>query len=174
MTTIKPLKLGNKILLERAKEITDFNSSLLDSVIQNMQETMAEYKGVGLAAPQIGISQRIIMFGFGQSARYPNEKPVPFTVLINPEFKPLDQEMKEGWEGCLSVPGLRCLVSRYNNIEYSGYDWEKQKEVRFKAAGFHARIIQHEIDHLDGILFPFRTDNIRSLSFEDELDFMKS
>lgn len=170
MPIVTPLKMGNKILLQIAEQVNDYNDESLNTIIQDMKDTMDYYKGVGIAAPQIGVSKRIIMYGFDKNPRYLNEKPVPFRILCNPEYIPLDNDQEEGWEGCLSVPGLRCLVSRFKNIAYKGYDFNKKEIVNIEASGFHARVIQHEIDHLDGMLFPFRTDNIKSLSFEDELN----
>ena len=133
-----------------------------------MKDTMLEEGGVGIAAPQIGCNKRVIIFGFEENSRYPNEKSVPFTILINPAYKILSNEMVDAWEGCLSVPGLRGLVPRYNQIEYSGYDPEGNLITRI-AEGFHARVVQHEYDHLDGILFPQRLKDLKYFGFEDEL-----
>lgn len=140
----------------------------LTDLLQDMLDTMKEKGGVGIAAPQIGCNKRVIMFGFEKSQRYPKEKPVPFTILINPVLKILSTDMNDGWEGCLSVPGLRGLVSRYNKIAYCGFD-PQGKRIEGIAQGFHARIIQHECDHLDGILFPQRLQDLRFFGFEDEL-----
>jgi peptide deformylase len=129
---------------------------------------MKQEGGVGIAAPQIGVNKRMVIFGFESSARYPNEKPVPFTVLINPVIEYLSDETADGWEGCLSVPGLRGLVPRFRHIRYSGFDLEGNAFTR-EADGFHARIVQHECDHLDGILFPQRIKDMRFFGFEDEL-----
>ena len=123
---------------------------------------------MGIAAPQIGCNQRVIIFGFEKNQRYPTEKPVPFTVLINPTISVLTNDMVDGLEGCLSVPGLRGLVPRYHQIEYSGYDLDGRLITRV-AEGFHARIVQHECDHLDGVLFPERIKDLRFFGFEDEL-----
>lgn len=161
--------MGNKQLLEQSELILDFNDASLPIVIQDMCDTMQAFAGVGIAAPQIGVNKRLIIFGFDTNPRYPNRAAIPFTILINPIFIPIDQHKQEDWEGCLSVPGLRCLVERYQNIEYSGYDFVSKKEIKKEVSGFHARVIQHEVDHLDGILFPMRTNNIKSLSFESEL-----
>lgn len=169
------VKMGNKQLSTPsiAIECTG-NSVRIDSdilhLIQDMQDTMKEKGGAGIAAPQIGCNKRIIMFGFEKNTRYPDEKPIPFTILINPTIKFLTDELVDGWEGCLSVPGLRGLVSRYNKIEYSGYDVEG-KLISRVVEGFHARIVQHEYDHLDGILFPQRLKDLRYFGFEDELGF---
>lgn len=166
----KILKLGNEKLSQPSAPIEQPFESIknLNSLINDMKDTMYEKGGVGIAAPQIGSNTRIIMFGFDKSNRYPNEKSVPFTILINPKIKILTDELVDGWEGCLSVPGLRGLVSRYNEIEYSGYN-ENGFFISRKAEGFHARVVQHECDHLDGILFPQKLKDIRHFGFEDEL-----
>ena len=168
----KPVvKMGNKQLATPSDIIMDLDKSLPDilMLIQDMKDTMEERGGVGIAAPQIGCNKRVIMFGFEKNKRYPHEKPVPLTVLINPVIHILSNEMVDGWEGCLSVPGLRGLVSRYNRIEYSGYDEQGHLITRI-AEGFHARVLQHECDHLDGVLFPQRLKDLRLFGFEDELN----
>ncbi|WED43563.1 peptide deformylase [Legionella cardiaca] len=175
MPSRRVLKMGNRQLASPSKPLENFaregrSYPGLNELLQDMLATMKEKGGVGIAAPQIGCSQRVIMFGFEKSARYPNERPVPFTILINPIIKILSQEMNDGWEGCLSVPGLRGLVSRYNKIEYSGYDPDG-KPISRVVEGFHARIVQHEYDHLDGILFPQRLKDLQNFGFEDELQF---
>ena len=164
------VKMGNQQLATPSEIIMDLDKSLpkLLMLIQDMKDTMEEYGGVGIAAPQIGCNQRVVMFGFEKNPRYPNEQPLPFTVLINPTINVLSNEMADDWEGCLSVPGLRGLVSRYNHIEYSGYDLEGNLITR-KAEGFHARVLQHECDHLDGILYPQRLKDLRFFGFEEEL-----
>lgn len=168
------LKLGNDKLATPSESI-DFllecENKSLRQVITDMQETMLANKGVGIAAPQIGINKRIIMFGFDKNERYPNESALPFTILVNPTFKVLSEKLSDGWEGCLSVPGLRGLVPRFEKIEYSGYDLMTGNFIKRMAEGFHARIIQHECDHLDGILFPQRLKDINSFGFEDELKY---
>ena len=168
------VKMGNQQLATPSEAVIDLDKSLPEvlAIIQDMKDTMLERGGVGIAAPQIGCNKRIIMFGFEISYRYPNAKPVPFTVLINPTFTSLSDEMVDGWEGCLSVPGLRGLVPRYNRIEYSGYDPEGNYVTQV-AEGFHARVVQHEYDHLDGILFPQRIRDLRYFGFEDELDYLR-
>ena len=171
------IKIGNKQLAQPSKFLENFEyygssyPGLLD-LIQDMTDTMTAKGGVGIAAPQIGCNQRVIMFGFEKSERYPNEKPVPFTILINPNIEILSDERNDAWEGCLSVPGLRGLVSRYNKIEYSGFDPEGKPIYRI-AEGFHARVVQHECDHLDGILFPHRLKDLKYFGFEDELQLFK-
>lgn len=162
------MKMGNKQLASPSLAIEDFATANLFELIQDMQDTMKEKGGVGIAAPQIGCNKRVIIFGFERSERYPNEKPVPFTVLINPTYEALSDEITDSWEGCLSVPGLRGLVSRYKKIKYSGFDPEGNLISRI-AENFHARVIQHECDHLDGILFPQRLKDIRLFGFEDEI-----
>ena len=162
------VKLGNQQLATLSLPVTDFLDPALFELIQDMKDTMAEKGGVGIAAPQIGCNLRVIMFGFEKSIRYPNEAPVPFTILINPVIEILSDEMSDGWEGCLSVPGLRGLVPRYQKIKYTGFDLEKNPIERI-VEGFHARIIQHECDHLDGILFPLRIKDMHHFGFEDEI-----
>ncbi len=168
MSTQSIIKMGNKKLATPSLPVKDFLSDELKKLINDMQNTMEEKKGAGLAAPQIGCNLRVIMFGFEKNERYPNEKPIPFTILINPEFEILSDEMVEGWEGCLSVPGLRGLVSRYNKIRYKGFDMKGNPVSRI-AEGFHARVVQHECDHINGILFPERMKNMKCFGFEEEL-----
>jgi len=162
------VKMGNARLAEPSLPVRDFAEPQLQSIISDMLDTMKEEDGVGIAAPQIGYQLRIIIFGFEANPRYPDEKSIPFTVLINPEIEVLTDEMVDGWEGCLSVPGLRGLVPRYTKINYSGYDINGQRIARF-AEGFHARVLQHEYDHLDGILYPMRIKDLRYFGFEEEL-----
>ena len=173
MTIKSVVKMGNKQLATPSEAIIDVSGSLPDilTLVQDMKDTMLERGGVGIAAPQIGCNKRVIMFGFEKNYRYPNATPIPYTVLINPTIKILSDEMVDGWEGCLSVPGLRGLVSRYNRIEYSGYDPEGNIITRL-ADGFHARVVQHEYDHLEGILFPQRIKDLRFFGFEEELDYL--
>jgi peptide deformylase len=164
------VKIGNKQLAtpSAAVSLEQLNSPHFKELIQNMRDTMAEKGGVGIASPQIGCNQRVIMFGFEKSKRYPNEKPVPFTIIVNPNYTILSEEKVDGWEGCLSVPGLRGVISRFNKIEYFGYDLEGQQISRI-AEGFHARVVQHECDHLDGVLFPHKLKDPKLFGFEDEL-----
>lgn len=164
------VKMGNQKLATPSlplKNIFPVHSSI-DQLIHDMFDTMQAEGGVGIAAPQIGCNQRVIMFGFKYNKGYPNESAIPFTVLINPIIKILSEEMEDGWEGCLSVPGLRGLVPRYRQIEYSGYESNGQFISRV-VEGFHARVVQHECDHLDGILYPQRIKDLRHFGFEDEL-----
>ncbi len=162
------LKMGNPALLQVAEPVSDFNTAELDQLVADMFDTMAALEGAGLAAPQIGVSRRIVIFGVEANPRYPEVEPVPTTVLINPLIEVLDQSLEEDWEGCLSVPGLRGRVPRYRRIRYTGFDQQGQAIER-SAAGFHARVVQHECDHLDGILYPQRIRDLRQLGFESEL-----
>lgn len=162
------LRMGDPLLHKCATEITEFNSSELDALIQDMLDTMQAENGAGLAAPQIGISRQLVVFGFDENTRYPQAESVPKTILINPTIKPLDDLMESDWEGCLSVPGLRGLVPRYCNIEYSGFD-QKGALIKVKASGFHARVVQHECDHLNGILYPQRMSDLSKLGYIEEL-----
>lgn len=162
------IKMGNKKLATPSIPVTNFSDGELKELISDMQDTMKEKGGVGIAAPQIGCNLRVVMFGFEYNERYPNEKPVPFTVIINPSIEVLSDETINGWEGCLSVPGLRGLVPRYKKIQYSGYDLEGNSISRI-AEDFHARVVQHEYDHIDGVLFPHRIKDMEFFGFEDAL-----
>jgi peptide deformylase len=162
------LRMGDPRLLARARPMEDFDAPELSSLIEDMQDTMTHLDGAGLAAPQIGVSLRVVIFGFDANPRYPEAPPLPFTVLINPELTPLSDEEEDGWEGCLSVPGLRGMVPRWKRLRYSGLDLSG---VRFEreVEGFHARVVQHECDHLDGILYPMRLKDMRLFGFQDVL-----
>jgi peptide deformylase len=168
MTVKRVLKMGDPLLYRKAEPVPSFNNPELDVLIADMFDTMAALNGAGLAAPQIGISQRVVIFSVESNPRYPEVEPVPTTVLINPVLTPMGDEIEEGWEGCLSVPGLRGLVTRYNNLRYTGFD-QHGKPIDRTVSGFHARVVQHECDHLDGILYPMRLHDIRLLGFEDAL-----
>ncbi|MCA0403176.1 MAG: peptide deformylase [Proteobacteria bacterium] len=164
------IKMGNKKLLTLSMPIESpmkINSET-KLLIGDLIDTMKAENGVGIAAPQIGINKRIIIFGFTENKRYPNKPPIPLTVLINPEVRILSNELVYGWEGCLSVPGLRGLVPRYSQIEYSGFD-EKGQFVKRIVDEFHARVVQHEYDHLNGILYPQRMEDMTYFGYEDEL-----
>ena len=140
---IKPvIRLGTKLLSEPSVAIANFSQQQLEALIKDMQDTMIEKNGVGIAAPQIGVYVRVIMFGFEKNDRYPDKDAVPFTILINPSYAALSDEKEEEWEGCLSIPGLRGLVSRFKKIKYSGYDPQGHLIER-EAEGFHARVVQH-------------------------------
>lgn len=162
------LKMGNPKLFEKSSPITDFDTPELYTVIQDLKDTMQHYKGVGLAAPQIGCQQRIVLFGFDSNPCYPDEKPVPLTVLINPTITPLTDATNEAWEGCLSIPGLRALISRVSSIRYAGFS-PTGDPIEREVHGFHARVVQHEYDHIEGVLFPQKITNFQKFGFEDEL-----
>ncbi len=168
MAVKETLKMGHPLLSQVAQAVTDFNTPELSALVQDMFDTMAALDGAGLAAPQIGVSRRVVIFGVEANPRYPEVEEVPMTVLINPEIEVLEQRQEEGWEGCLSLPGLRGLVPRYVHIRYSGYDPAGKRFAR-EASGFHARVVQHEVDHLDGILYPQRIRDLRNFGFESEL-----
>ena len=158
------LRMGNPTLLERSEEIHDFNTPELNELIQDMKDTMTHLNGAGLAAPQIGELKRVVIFGFDSNERYPEASAVPFTVLINPTIHSLDETMEEGIEGCLSVPGLSGSVPRYNNIRYQGFD-PFGTVIDRVVTGFHARVVQHECDHLNGILYPARIKDFTTFCF---------
>jgi peptide deformylase len=166
---IRPiLKMGDARLLERSKSVDRFGTPELKALIADMRETMIAAQGAGLAAPQIGSGLRVVIFGFEHNQRYPDAEPVPYTELVNPVLTPLTTEMEEGWEGCLSVPGLRGQVPRFTRLRYTGFDPDG-RPIQREASGFHARVVQHEVDHLDGILYPMRIRDLRSLGFTEVL-----
>lgn len=166
---VKPVRrMGDPVLFRVARPVEEFNTPELDELIRDMFDTMAAMEGAGLAAPQIGVSQRVVIFGVDSNVRYPDAESVPMTVLINPEIDILDQQSEAGWEGCLSVPGMRGLVSRPAHIRYRGVD-QYGHAIERTARGFHARVVQHETDHLDGILYPMRIDDLHNFGFEDVL-----
>jgi peptide deformylase len=166
---IRPvLRMGDPRLLEVAAPVTAFNAPALRELLQDMRDTMAHLNGAGLAAPQIGVSQRVVIFGVTANPRYPGIEPVPDTVLINPVLTPLSPDEEEGWEGCLSVPGMRGWVPRFRRLRYRGYD-ENGNVIEREAEGFHARVVQHEVDHLDGILYPRRIRDLTRFGFNDAL-----
>lgn len=167
MSVKEVLKMGHPILQQVAESVIEFNSTYLDSIIANMYDTMASLDGAGLAAPQIGINKRIVIFWVEDNPRYPDIEPIPNTILINPEITVLSDEIQSDWEGCLSVPGLRGLVPRPTRIKYSGFDPFGDSIERI-ADDFHARVVQHEVDHLDGILYPQRMNDLSQLGFEQE------
>ena len=162
------LRMGHPLLLRVAEPVAEFDSPALHALIQDMFDTMAALNGAGLAAPQIGVSQRVVIFGVDANPRYPEAEPVPTTVLINPEIEFLTTDTEDGWEGCLSVPGMRGLVSRCARLRYRGFD-QYGNPIERVAHGFHARVVQHECDHLDGILYPMRLKDMRMFGFEDAL-----
>lgn len=162
------LKMGDARLLRVAQPVRAFDTPELHALVADLFDTMAAAKGAGLAAPQIGVDLQLVIFGFTRNERYPDAPPVPMTVLINPTITPLSDEVAEGWEGCLSVPGLRGLVPRFDRIRYSGADVQGQPIER-EAEGFHARVVQHECDHLIGRLYPTRMDDLTKLGFTSVL-----
>ena len=161
--------MGDPRLLQRSAELSQVPSTTLDALVQDLHDTMASYNGAGLAAPQIGAMQRVVVFGVQTNPRYPDAEPVPDTVLVNPVIEVIDAEIEQGWEGCLSVPGMRGLMPRYRAIRYSGLDAQGERIER-EASGFHARVVQHECDHLDGILYPMRMPDMAAFGFEAELE----
>lgn len=168
MAVQEVIKMGHPLLLTRAKEVESFGTPKLDGLITDMKDTMAARSGAGLAAPQIAVSLRVVIFGISDNPRYPDVDLVPETTLINPEISIIGTERDSAWEGCLSIPHMRGLVPRYTSIRYRGYDVEGNLIER-EAHGFHARVVQHEVDHLDGVLYPFRIEDMKNFGFEDEL-----
>jgi peptide deformylase len=162
------LKMGDPRLLAVSQPVLQFGTPELDSLLTDMRDTMRDLNGAGLAAPQIGVGLRVVIFGFEVNPRYPEADPVPLTVLINPALEPLNDEQEEGWEGCLSVPGMRGLVPRYRDLRYTGVDAAGMPIDR-TVSDFHARVVQHEVDHLDGILYPLRIRDLTQFGFNDAL-----
>ena len=168
MTVRDILKMGDPRLLRVARRVESFDSPELHALVADLFETMEAVQGAGLAAPQIGVDLAVVIFGFGRNQRYPDAPPVPRTVLINPTVKALSGEEEEGWEGCLSVPGLRGVVPRWSRIAYSGWDAAGNRIER-EASGFHARVVQHECDHLIGTLYPMRIRDFSRFGFTEVL-----
>ena len=169
MTVHAILKMGDPRLLRVAQAVTAFDSTELHQLIADMDETMLAANGAGLAAPQIGVDLQVVIFGTGRpNPRYPDAPIVPRTVLINPFITPLDAEEEEGWEGCLSVPGLRGVVPRWRRIRYQGFD-PFGRPIEREAEGFHARVVQHECDHLMGVLYPMRVRDFTRFGFTEVL-----
>ena len=162
------LRMGNPILLKVSEKVKKFDTPEIHELIKDMIETMKDAQGAGLAAPQVGESIQLVIFGVDKNERYPDAEEVPFTVLINPVITPLNQEKEDDWEGCLSVPGMRGVVPRYKTINYKGFD-QYGNEIDRDAEGFHARVVQHECDHLFGILYPSRIENMKLFGFHDEI-----
>ena len=158
------LKMGDPKLLLQARALEVFDSAELQALLDDMRDTMAHLNGAGLAAPQIGVDLQVVMFGVEQNPRYPEAEEIPQTVLINPVLTPLSDELEEDWEGCLSVPGLRGAVPRHVRLRYQGYD-EKGNRIDRSVSGFHARVVQHECDHLMGILYPMRIRDFSKFGF---------
>ncbi|MDP9010767.1 MAG: peptide deformylase [Pseudomonadota bacterium] len=162
------LKMGDPRLLALSEPVGEFATPKLENLLTDMRDTMRHLNGAGLAAPQIGVGLRVVIFGFEENPRYPEADPVPFTVLINPQLTPLDDVQEEGWEGCLSVPGMRGLVPRYRDLRYTGFD-AAGNPIDRTVKDFHARVVQHEVDHLDGILYPRRIRDLTQFGFNDAL-----
>lgn len=162
------LKMGDPRLLEIAAPVQPFDTPDLQTLIDDMFDTMRDAGGVGLAAPQIGVGLQLVIFGFEHSDRYPDAPSVPRTILLNPVVTPLSPDREDGWEGCLSVPGLRGMVPRYRQIRYCGVD-PTGKPIEREAEGFHARVVQHECDHLIGRLYPSRIEDFSKFGFTDVL-----
>jgi peptide deformylase len=162
------LRMGDPRLWTPSVPVTHFDTAELHALLQDLRDTMADANGAGLAAPQIGVGLQVVVFGVEHSARYPDAPPVPYTELVNPVLTPLSPEMEEGWEGCLSVPGLRGMVPRFTSLRYEGFDPRGQRIVR-EVTGFHARVVQHECDHLAGILYPMRMRDFTQFGFTDIL-----
>jgi peptide deformylase len=166
---IKPvLKMGDPRLFQIAHRVEKLETPELDALLQDMQDTMTTLNGAGLAAPQIGISLQVVIFGVEHTPRYPDVECVPFTILINPILTPLTEQMEEDWEGCLSIPGMRGIVPRYTRLRYQGVD-SSGKPIDRIATGFHARVVQHECDHLIGVLYPMRIKDLRKFGYTDTL-----
>lgn len=160
--------MGDPLLRRVADPVATLNTPELHELIADLDETMRALSGAGIAAPQIGVNQRVVIFELQENPRYPHVSPVPYTVLVNPVLTVLDDEQDEGWEGCLSVPGLRGLVPRYRNLRYQGFD-ASGNPIDRTVSGFHARVVQHEVDHLDGVLFPQRVKDMTQFGFEEAL-----
>ena len=162
------LRMGDPRLLARSEEVADVRAPEMEALLADMRDTMRAQNGAGLAAPQIGVGLRVVIFGVERNPRYPDVEPVPYTELINPVLTDLSSEMEEGWEGCLSVPGLRGVVPRHLRLRYKGFD-PQGNVIEREAEGFHARVVQHECDHLDGILYPMRVRDFTRFGFTDIL-----
>jgi peptide deformylase len=160
--------MGEPLLLQMAEPVQSFDTPELHALIRDMRDTMTALDGAGIAAPQIGVSRQVVIFGVDSNPRYPDAEEVPDTVLINPELIPLSQELEEGWEGCLSVPGMRGLVPRHTVLRYTGFD-QYGNAIDRTVSGFHARVVQHECDHLRGILYPMRVRDLRNFGFTEVL-----
>ncbi len=168
MTIKKLLRIGDPVLLQKSEPVEEFNTPELNQLVQDLFDTMEAFDGAGIAAPQIGVLQRVVVFDVKNNPRYPGRDPVPRTILINPTIDYLSQEIVDDWEGCLSVPGMRGLVPRHTHIRYTGYDQYGEKIDR-EVTGFHARVVQHECDHLYGVLYPQRIKDMTQFGYKDEL-----
>lgn len=166
---VKPvLRMGDPRLFAMSRRVDALGTPELDALIGDMRDTMRALNGAGLAAPQIGVDLQVVIFGVDSNPRYPEAEPVPHTVLVNPELEPIGEELEEGWEGCLSVPGMRGLVPRYKRLRYRGVD-QHGNPIDRTVSDFHARVVQHEVDHLLGILYPMRIEDMRNFGFSAEL-----
>ncbi len=171
MTVKTVLRMGEPLLLAKAQPITQFDTPELHDLIADMQDTMRSMDGAGIAAPQIGVSLQVVIFGQKElesrsNPRYPDAEQVPYTVLINPILTPVGDEIEDGWEGCLSVPGLRGVVPRFTRLHYKGFD-QFGNAIDRLVSGFHARVVQHECDHLAGILYPMRINDLTKFGYTD-------
>ena len=163
------LRIGNPFLQKSTKMVNRIDDELREGIIQDMLDTMKAEDGAGIAAPQIGVNMRIVIFGVEHNPRYPDAEAIPMTILINPQITTLTSEVESAWEGCLSVPGFRGLVPRYKSIRYTGRD-ENGGMINREVSGFHARVVQHEVDHLNGILYPEKIKNLRDFGMLEELE----
>jgi len=168
MTGRVVLRMGHPVLMQVAEPVTETGTERLHQLVADMWDTMAEYGGIGLAAPQIGVSERLVVFGVQDQEERAPEVAIAPTVLINPVITALDDSLEHGWEGCLSVPGMRGLVPRHARIRYTGID-ENGNIIDREVEGYHARVVQHECDHLDGVLYPQRMDDLTQFGFEPEM-----
>jgi peptide deformylase len=162
------LRMGDPRLLRVSRRVEAFDTPALNELLADMHDTMRALNGAGLAAPQIGVDLQVVIFGLEANPRYPDAEPVPQTVLLNPVLAPIGEEMEEGWEGCLSVPGMRGLVPRYKHLRYRGLD-PQGTPIDRTVKDLHARVVQHEVDHLMGILYPMRIRDMRNFGFNAEL-----
>jgi len=160
--------MGDPRLLQPSQPVKKFRTAELRALLADMRDTMDSLNGAGLAAPQIGVNLRVVIFGVEHNPRYPDAESVPYTVLINPKLTPIGEAVEDAWEGCLSVPGMRGLVPRFVKLRYQGFD-ENGKKIDRRVSDFHARVVQHECDHLDGILYPMRIRDMRNFGFTEEL-----
>ncbi len=165
---IDVLKMGDARLLKQAAPVTEFDTPELHELVSGMIDTMRSLNGAGLAAPQIGVGLQLVLFEVLENPRYPDVESIPLTILINPILEPIGDEMEEGWEGCLSIPGMRGLVPRYTRLRYGGFD-AYGNAIDREVGGFHARVVQHECDHLMGILYPMRISDLRDFGFSSAL-----
>jgi peptide deformylase len=162
------LKMGDPRLWQPSAPVERVGTLELEALLADMRETMKANDGAGLAAPQIGVPLRVVIFGMEYNPRYPDAEPVPYTELVNPVLTPLSDEREDGWEGCLSVPGLRGVVPRFTRLRYEGVD-PNGRRIRREVDGFHARVVQHECDHLDGILYPMRMEDMQRFGYTEVL-----